>query len=1445
MLNFTPNLQSREIKETVPFDFNVLYDEVQREFQKRGYDSNFHGSNISQITTLISYAITMLNAQTATNINETILPLAKDRKNILQAARVLGYEIRHKTSFRYKIRLKPKTVGIHTLRKYTKFNLGGRDFYYTDEDILVNCKTYDDVINTSLTIEIKEGNLIKKELGFETEYIMDGVHSYIDIPYTDIEENGIDVYVSMYLPEGGVIENELWTKHNLLTLDTKDSLKNKFIRMDNIETNTPRLFFKVAEIGETLLEGTKVEIVALQTNGSKGEPSSLDLKINSDFANSFVIDSSFQPVIVSRGSDEETDENIKNNAPLVNNTASRVVTASDHKTILKTHHSVLDAVCWGGEDELPFKKGQLIYSIIPSELRNNYSVFESGIRVGDLNSNDNSFVDIRLNDPFSNSRYIKDEFLFSKTKNLKKDIVNPGVLDVINNYKLPSLKEYIKNPVYFYYDLWVDVKKYDVVENQVNVRKNIFNTIKKYANNIQKFDSCFIKSNFTKLIDDSLTDIMGIELKPKFYFTLSKDNITKSIRKTFELNSLRCFYHFTYVDKEKLLFMVKVFIPESAKVGDSINLFFNKKIFKPNELRGDNLNKENIVLNEKDISEGYIFRTYDVSRINNLSRTSLRIQVKNVINWDFEEVTELTQDKKHEGYIPYSYQITNYLHKTIVGLPEFCEEGDLITIIPEWVKDLKLGEKIKESSFDLIERELNERIKTPNLKKYISKKTFNEYFNRDVPSIMVDFVTFKSIENEVYRSNVLNDTEKLKKFKERVTKEILENINKELNLKLDFDDYDLIIDVYENIKIKMSSGELTPKEIEVDDKLLDENERLRKIVAKNETIKYYITFEDLEKGYVEISRAIKGVYAGISKPLKLSVEYTHKPFKPNFLLNMKVFEVLKDLTTPNIEYNERDIDFDAVVDETVKQNIDITKRTDDTYYFKVIEGRNFNTITIFLPKDINGKIRTNEGDKFLITDYEDTSYKIEHIITNEEIKEEQIKIEVERPLVELIDINYNALNGERVECFPLHYKGTSDYICEEIKDDRVSLLLEENIYDVKLKPVKTSLLKVGFIKSNIVELLYNHKNRFDLRNLVENIHLIDPENNSTEELTKDYLKKIKYRVKAEINKTDNDIGIFEGENENLIYFNYITLKHKSLTIPVMLFEKEEIIQTDSYYKDKWVDVKSFINIKEKEIKQITLTPNDTKEKERLDKIYKWFSDKSKTDIKNLYCDLFLEEFATKEGVVIKPYRWSLVSRKDQFFNFINSESLDSHTLNEGEGGIYAYLSIPYEGIYTGKKLDTDKLPKIDTRNIFGGKDIIVDFSINKNTLKYNFPFRIDENYLDDIDMRDLEFIKFPIYAVEPDFEGSNSYFLNWNEKILLGTYMVVNDRLPYIRLKFRNILVNHLKDGENLVFDLRYPSDNFNLERNSYLMLKNVYFDTGEALERDKEKLFLPEIPEI
>ena len=63
-------------KNTIPFNYDDIYSSVQQKFVDKGYDVQ-EGSNTMQLVSAMSYLVSMLNANTAINVNENLLEKEK------------------------------------------------------------------------------------------------------------------------------------------------------------------------------------------------------------------------------------------------------------------------------------------------------------------------------------------------------------------------------------------------------------------------------------------------------------------------------------------------------------------------------------------------------------------------------------------------------------------------------------------------------------------------------------------------------------------------------------------------------------------------------------------------------------------------------------------------------------------------------------------------------------------------------------------------------------------------------------------------------------------------------------------------------------------------------------------------------------------------------------------------------------------------------------------------------------------------------------------------------------------------------------------------------------------------------------------------------------------------------------------------------------------------
>ena len=525
-----------EIVETIPFNFDEVYEGIAAKFADKGYDSLYEGSNTSQLIAAMSYLTSMLNANTAVNINETLLTLANKRDNVLKDARILGYEIVHITSYRYNITIQYEEVGTYIIPKYTEFKSGDNLYYYMGDedsfDITIAGGTHE--------IEVKEGELKTADAYPDllhivtTSVITDGeaeIQYYIDIPFTNIEDQGIEAFLTYYDESGNLRANEYWTRSDQFMIDKDSVLENQFMRLDNIEYKTGRIYFKLAGIGPGIRVGTLVDLNILISKGDLGVMENIPL---TSLDKAAVISYS----LVAKGSQEEEIQSIKDNAPLFHNSANRVITKSDY-IAMSTRHTAVSAVeVWDGDSERIPKAGYIWFSFLPNSITGDNAT----LNVYDF---DDTKLFFNLFEPENQDTwFVTDEQIESTVIDGEGKIVNPGVWDVLNQYKVPTLVFENRHPLYIDFSLTIDVMKYIVKTSKADIYQNIFNIVQRYFEGVDiegvvnigeqlvKFDTEYFNSNLDRRIDTDLTDITGFSTDLITTIMLSEKNLTQQVANT-------------------------------------------------------------------------------------------------------------------------------------------------------------------------------------------------------------------------------------------------------------------------------------------------------------------------------------------------------------------------------------------------------------------------------------------------------------------------------------------------------------------------------------------------------------------------------------------------------------------------------------------------------------------------------------------------------------------------------------------------------------------------------------------------------------------------------------------------------------------------------------------------------------------------------------------------
>jgi len=529
-------------------------------------DVMYEGSNVSQLTSVISYVIASLNANTAMNIQETLLPLATKRMNILFGARQLGYEPHAIKSYKYSLVLKPlldstKTIidpntgeeiidpyneedRTITLVKNTAFKNGDKYYYYVGPTLIdiitvnnfditfINDETQGRPINNiTLEIPVIEGIMTTP---FEDEMLRMVAVDYIDergqsktkqdylVGYNNVEEDyGLQVFLT-YIDENGYpIYNEEWTKSEQFLIDEAfEYNKRKFIRKENIILGYPSIFFQFAGLGQGIRTGTEISVNVLQSSGDQGEALGEFTVEDTVFSTEVEV---INYSLIEEGRIAETDNEIKDNAIVFKNTANRAVTRYDYITISKHHELVSEADAWGGEEEMPKEKGNIWISCIPAKQTRPIIEFEKGFKIDIGTPSHNISNSLQKN---WQNWYLTDDLY-------------DNIISYLDAYKIMTMDINYRHPLYINFDYNVDIVKYDLTKSPKTINALVFSTINEYfMKNLEKFDSEYLNSNIQRVLDTVLGYNTGINFELQITGMLCEDMIDKFKKENYNKNEI-------------------------------------------------------------------------------------------------------------------------------------------------------------------------------------------------------------------------------------------------------------------------------------------------------------------------------------------------------------------------------------------------------------------------------------------------------------------------------------------------------------------------------------------------------------------------------------------------------------------------------------------------------------------------------------------------------------------------------------------------------------------------------------------------------------------------------------------------------------------------------------------------------------------------------------------
>ena len=456
-------------------DFDQIKDNLKNYLKQQTEfnDYNFEGSGLSTLLDVLAYN-THYNAVAAHySLNEAFLDSAQIRGNVVTRAKLLGYTPRSVLAPRARINIvvnnagQPNTPTELILPRGTKLTatVQGETYQY----VVLNSQTAvvadNAPIFTFSNVDIAEGTY--KTLLYRVDNDIES--QKFQITDEDVDTSTLRVRVQ---------ENEEALSYDVYSrfesLLNVDSASQIYYHQENTNGRY-EVYFGDGVIGRKPINNNIVTLDYVHTHGEESNGAST-FELSSTIGG--LVNASYTVTTVNDsagGSDRESMESIRFNAPLTFTAQNRAVTSDDYRAIiLKQFSNVASISTWGGEDNDPIDFGKVYIAVKPL--------------TGDTLSDDEK-------------RSIKNTVLKGKNiVSIQPEIVDPNLeLDVFFKYN-PNLTD----------------------RTNVELQGLVRDTISNYNfNNLNKFDGVFRYSQLLKAIDNSDRSILNSTIRPYMFQTIN------------------------------------------------------------------------------------------------------------------------------------------------------------------------------------------------------------------------------------------------------------------------------------------------------------------------------------------------------------------------------------------------------------------------------------------------------------------------------------------------------------------------------------------------------------------------------------------------------------------------------------------------------------------------------------------------------------------------------------------------------------------------------------------------------------------------------------------------------------------------------------------------------------------------------------------------------------
>ena len=456
---------------------------------------DFEGSGLSSLLDVLAYN-THYNAMTAHfALNEAFLDSAQIRGNIVTRAKLLGYIPRSILAPRATITITVDVSGESgtipstlTLPRGTKLttNVDGRNFRYVvlneQSAVLTGTKfVFSNVV-------IVEGT--RKKLLYR-------VDNDIENQKYQISDDDADTSTLRVLVQANELSSSFdnYTKFESL-INVNSSSRVYYLQENSNEYY--EVYFGDGVTGKKPLNNNIVTLDYIFTNG--GESNGANVFTLVDNIGGYATNAVATLAKAAGGTERETSESIRFNAPLTFTSQNRAVTSDDYRAIIQKEFTNINSIStWGGEDNDPPDYGSIYIAIKP----------------------------------------LVNETL---TVNEKTEIKNT----ILKGKSVVSITPIIVDPNFTYLELDVSFKYNPNLTDRsaVELTSVVRDTVTDYNfNELNKFDGVFRHSQLLKAIDNADPSIQNSSVRPYMFMNITPKKASNLLDNNFNLQFTSPFFN--------------------------------------------------------------------------------------------------------------------------------------------------------------------------------------------------------------------------------------------------------------------------------------------------------------------------------------------------------------------------------------------------------------------------------------------------------------------------------------------------------------------------------------------------------------------------------------------------------------------------------------------------------------------------------------------------------------------------------------------------------------------------------------------------------------------------------------------------------------------------------------------------------------------------------------